>query len=414
MGLFEGVSFVNSKIKEPEMSLPEDCSGKSIVLRLTGGVGDVLMALAGSAEALKLKWWDVNITVACMEHQIDLLQHIPAIDDIITAQSLNNPKVRSKYDVLIEFGGCFANKRQIKNQEYYSLVSEKLGIDVRVPQFNVERCPTKINGRPVVAIHPGSSNPNRRWPESRWREVTEYLVDHGCDVLFLGTFDEFAMEGACVKNASMISDALDEQLKLLSTCHYFIGNDSGFAHMAGMLGIPGTVLFFTTVPEHVLHHYPTLQPAEVYGGDLIPSRELRGDCPHGKKAIELLTAEKVLELIPWSSLLHGKPYDAHVCTKVTDYVQPEKGEEQLKIWDASKPKIAAVAQGVKGTAVALGLREWFDVEMFASYPKNGVSYVAVVTLTDAECYFQIGDRTVLVEGHSPELIRRAIREVSNA
>ena len=45
-------------------------------------------------------------------------------------------------------------------------------------------------GRPRVALHPGASDPRRRWPAERFAEVADHLVADGYEVLVTGTPDE--------------------------------------------------------------------------------------------------------------------------------------------------------------------------------------------------------------------------------
>ena len=49
-----------------------------------------------------------------------------------------------------------------------------------------------MDGRPtaVVGLHPGATDPRRRWPTARFGEVAAACAAEGCRVLVLGAKDE--------------------------------------------------------------------------------------------------------------------------------------------------------------------------------------------------------------------------------
>jgi ADP-heptose:LPS heptosyltransferase len=375
--------------KGPELTLPEDCTGKKIALRLTGGVGDVLMAIGGSATTLKGMWPDCEITASVSPYQEELLSHVDAIDNFDEVIALNRDENRNKYDVLLEFSGCFANQREIRDEDYYRLVSNRLGWSVLPPSFDFASCSTRRQGREVVAIHAGASNPNRKWADSNWTVLCHALLSRGLHVLFLGTWDEFSFYGPHVTNCSDVSDTLSYQAETLSTCHYFIGNDSGFAHIAGILGVPGSVLFSTTKPEHVIKHYPSLRSVDNYEAlGMIPSRSLRKDCIKAETALGSITVDQILE---------STPYGAIDCT-VGSKMSPVK-----------KKRITIVSIHGTGEVLAKQLSDSYDVDLIKDYNLAHESSVATLFVNQEDCRLLVGDRDVGVNLHLPETIKRALR-----
>jgi ADP-heptose:LPS heptosyltransferase len=57
----------------------------------------------------------------------------------------------------------------------------------------VGRAPSGDDGRPVVAIHPGASDPRRRWSADRFGRLAARLAQHGVRVLVVGDGDDVAL-----------------------------------------------------------------------------------------------------------------------------------------------------------------------------------------------------------------------------
>lgn len=102
----------------------------------------------------------------------------------------------------------------------------------------------------LVVIHPGATDPRRRWPESRFAEVAGRLASDGYQVLVVGDASEEALAADVVAGSAAGSDAaarvgsLAGQLSLgslaglLARSDVFIGNDSGPRHLAQAVGAP--------------------------------------------------------------------------------------------------------------------------------------------------------------------------------
>lgn len=104
---------------------------------------------------------------------------------------------------------------------------------------------------PVVAIHPGATDPRRRWPAERFGEVAAACAADGCHVLVIGTAEEGQLAGQVVEAADsdrVVSVAgelgLGSLAALLDRCNVLLGNDSGPRHLAQALGTPTVGLFW--------------------------------------------------------------------------------------------------------------------------------------------------------------------------
>ena len=97
-------------------------------------------------------------------------------------------------------------------------------------------------GQLLVAIHPGAGDPNRAWPTEKFRALALALAERP-DVtvlLFLSDTDAiFRTPGylADLPNLRCVSEPLRAALSKLAACDLFIGNDSGFYHLAFNLGL---------------------------------------------------------------------------------------------------------------------------------------------------------------------------------
>ena len=110
------------------------------------------------------------------------------------------------------------------------------------------------DGRPIVAVHPGSGSESKCWPWERFEAVARALVaERGCRVVFtVGPADERllpALESLALPQATMLR-GLDvvELAGALSHAACYVGNDSGVTHLAAALGVPTVAIFGPTDP----------------------------------------------------------------------------------------------------------------------------------------------------------------------
>ena len=106
------------------------------------------------------------------------------------------------------------------------------------------------NGRPVVVIHPGATDPRRRWPAERFAVVAQRLAEDGARVVLVGGDEDTELCGGILGSArralglarSELVTSLAGRLSLsalagvLSAADVFVGNDSGPRHLAQAVG----------------------------------------------------------------------------------------------------------------------------------------------------------------------------------
>lgn len=112
-----------------------------------------------------------------------------------------------------------------------------------------------VQGQGYAVIHPGASDPHKRWRTSGFAEVARWLASrHNLRaVVRLGPGDaEIARHAQEFGSDAVIFDAaamnLRETIALIAGARLFIGNDSGPAHLATGTGRRVVVIFGATDP----------------------------------------------------------------------------------------------------------------------------------------------------------------------
>jgi ADP-heptose:LPS heptosyltransferase/GT2 family glycosyltransferase len=116
--------------------------------------------------------------------------------------------------------------------------------------MTLEELPEQVRhlfARPVVAIHPGSGNVMRQWPEKHIPPLIDLLIQRNdVSVLLVGGRDDEAKADAIVDQigrrdrvGSLAGQVpLAELPRLLGACALFIGGNSGPKHIAAASGVP--------------------------------------------------------------------------------------------------------------------------------------------------------------------------------
>jgi ADP-heptose:LPS heptosyltransferase len=100
-------------------------------------------------------------------------------------------------------------------------------------------------------MHPGATDPRRRWPAERFGEVAAACAADGCDVVVVGSAEEQELADRVVAAAGSEGVAsvagkitLGTLTSLLAGCAVLLGNDSGPRHLAQALGTPTVGLYW--------------------------------------------------------------------------------------------------------------------------------------------------------------------------
>jgi hypothetical protein len=107
-----------------------------------------------------------------------------------------------------------------------------------------------------VALAPFAAFPERRWPLDRWVDAERLLLGQGFACLIL---DDKPDRTAAFRSPKLIGEAPARVAAALRYCVCFAGNDSGMAHLAGMLGVPGVAVSAHASDDNIMGLYPTIR-----------------------------------------------------------------------------------------------------------------------------------------------------------
>lgn len=286
--------------------MPKNTDFKNIVIMRTDRIGEVLLSTA-AITAIKRQYPEYKVTFVTSEYSRPLIEGRTDVQEIITVDTfskagwiikaiiLASQLREAKFDVAIILNphkllhfACFlagVPKRIGYDRKWGFLLTDKIAderdkgekheveytmdllklIGVRGPAPEVS-LPVGVEGedaaesvllakgaragKPLIAIHPGSSNPAKIWPKERYAELIRKIKQEiDLDVAILGTKDEKTLadkiiEEAGVKVVSLVGELdLRELGAVLKKAELFIGNDAGPMHMAAALKTPVVAIF---------------------------------------------------------------------------------------------------------------------------------------------------------------------------
>jgi ADP-heptose:LPS heptosyltransferase len=104
---------------------------------------------------------------------------------------------------------------------------------------------------PTVAIHPGATDPRRRWSAELFGEVASACAADGCRVIVIGASEDKdlasqVVDAARSRQVTSLAGELDlgTLAALLTRCSVMLGNDSGPRHLAQAMGTPTVGLYW--------------------------------------------------------------------------------------------------------------------------------------------------------------------------
>jgi heptosyltransferase-2 len=121
------------------------------------------------------------------------------------------------------------------------------------PRLSIQAEPSAVQ---CIALHPGSGSDKKNWPEHKWANLIEQLVNSTrSNLLVVGGEAEgerlqrltAALPLTRVRVAQSLP--LPELARLLHGCSAFIGHDSGISHLAAAVGVPVVILWGDTTEE---------------------------------------------------------------------------------------------------------------------------------------------------------------------
>lgn len=265
--------------------------GKILVIR-GGAIGDFILTLP-AITALRRQFPDAHLEVLGYPHIIQLAVAGGLVDRVqaIEARALAGFFARhgelepdlvdyfSEFDIIVSYlydpddifrtniarcstgqfivGPYRPNERErLHAAKVYLQPLERLAIfDAdHVPRLSLNSQPSALN---QIALHPGSGSEKKNWPEEKWADLLQHLINRtDFHLLLIGGEAEGErlqrLAAALPPTRTRVAQSLPlpELAVLLRPCTAFVGHDSGISHLAAALGVPGVVLWGNTV-EHV-------------------------------------------------------------------------------------------------------------------------------------------------------------------
>ncbi len=108
----------------------------------------------------------------------------------------------------------------------------------------------ELVGQPFAVLHPGASDPRRRWSAERFAAVGNALVERGLAVAVTGTRDEAELTAAVARGVAGTACDLGGRLELpallglLQRAAVVVSNDTGPLHLAAAAGTPTVGIFW--------------------------------------------------------------------------------------------------------------------------------------------------------------------------
>lgn len=105
-----------------------------------------------------------------------------------------------------------------------------------------------VGDGPFAVIHPGATDPRRRWPAGHFAAVADALSEQGLDVFVIGTREEQSLVAQVAAGARSAVPKVDlrfpELVGLLERASILIGNDSGPRHLADAVGTATVAVYW--------------------------------------------------------------------------------------------------------------------------------------------------------------------------
>lgn len=163
----------------------------------------------------------------------------------------------------------------------------------------------ELEGRQLVMVQPGATDPRRRWPAKRFAAVADALAGEGALVIINGSAEEWPLadEVARAMHHDSVNIAGRANLAaltgLLGRTSLLVSNDTGPLHLAHALGTPCVGIYWFTnliesAPLQQAQHRTAMSlriHCPVCGAENIRSR-----CPHDVSFVDDVGLEEVAAL----------------------------------------------------------------------------------------------------------------------
>ena len=210
------------------------------------GIGDALLGLT-AAEGLRRQ--GVYVVYVCRhEYQREFCRLFTGYDEITT---IIRPEVPTFYPWTPQAEACYCLPRW----EHYAGVCGTTAVLPELRELPAEAVTWSDRFRDVVALSPLSVQEQRCWPLEQWLELERLLIDRGERTAILAGKRE-VNQCAAFQGEKIIGQPAVRVATAILQAKVLIGNDSGMAHLAGMLRKDVVALCWNRAGENVYGLYP--------------------------------------------------------------------------------------------------------------------------------------------------------------
>ncbi len=239
------------KVKEPDARctpLPiyrdGDFNDKRILFERPGGFGDLLF-LTPTLRALKERWPDCQIYVACFERFREALQYNPDLYGFIPYPI--DVRDWKEFDAHCWLENIIEKNPAAREVHAVDLVAERAGIKITDKRMRYvvtdEELDAALTEFPRdqnlkrVGIQMGASGNCRTYTKTG--ELCNLLWNKGYEVFLIGRPGEVKTNNPSrVVNLMEMGKTFRESCAVVKTCDVIVAPDSAMVHVAGALGIP--------------------------------------------------------------------------------------------------------------------------------------------------------------------------------
>jgi ADP-heptose:LPS heptosyltransferase len=174
------------------------------------------------------------------------------------------------------------------------LDSDRVALERSVPGLEADR--------PLVVLHPGASDPRRRWPAASFAAVGDLLAGAGARIAVTGSGAEAALTSRVV--TGMRQPALDlggrldlpGLVALLERAAVVVSNDTGPLHLAGAVGTATVGIFWCSNLINAGPAFRSLHRPAISWRLTCPACGVdytRGECPHRLSIVAEVPVDQV-------------------------------------------------------------------------------------------------------------------------
>ncbi len=197
-----------------------------------------------------------------------------------------------------------------KDYEIFSFLSlleplvVKVKIDLERPFFPFINTKIRLDKDTTwVAIFPGASIKERRWPKERFKEIVKWLNKKGIKVVLIGGMEDKKLSDFIIEdnklNLNLIGQlSLQQTASVLSQVKLLLTTDSGIMHLAIAVGTPVVALFGPGIEDKwaprdkrsiVINKHLPCSPCTQFGYTL--------PCPYNARCMQEISTNEAKEAI---------------------------------------------------------------------------------------------------------------------